>query len=160
MEDNMSRCKRICGAGLVVAFTLVGLVATEQKAAAIKKPIIIKCRSPQDIEPIALVSPNGREVEITLGGPTVPVTPATKISALVLVYQESTGAIGLGLWTSPKLRGDVPDTDIFPVVVHALGRSRFGDGPATACYFAEERVRGKLVRDWSHCEEIELFEAP
>jgi hypothetical protein len=152
--------KRICRAGLLVALTTIAIVGTEQQAAATKKPIIILYASPKSIEPIALTSPNGRQVVVELGGPTVTGFAVTKISATVVVYQESTGAVGQGIWHSPMLPPDAPETVTFPVLVNAQGDSRFEEGPALACYFAEERVKGQVVRTWSHCEEIQLLQLP
>jgi len=152
--------KRICRAGLLVALTTIAIVGTEQQAAAVKKPIIIFARSPQSIEPTGLASQNGRQVVVELGGPKVPGFTVTKISASVVVYQESTGAIGMGIWHSPLLGADAPETDTFPVLVHAQGDTCFTGGPAIACYFAEERVKGQVVRTWSLCKEIQLLQLP
>ena len=144
--------------GLLAALALAWLQPAP--ASAFGRKIIIMW--PVDsIESVAVLGRNGRQVEVTIGGPAVEVMGSTSISATVVVFQEQSGALGAATWRSPRADVDEVDegeTRLFAVDVNAIGKRGFEAGPAIACYFAEERVGGKLVRKWSRCEEILIVE--
>lgn len=104
----------------------------------------------------AELSENGLRIRLTMGGPAAEHPAGTTIHVTVAVYQPQTDALALGHGKGVPVPPDGPDTATFSRTAHAIGRSRFEEGPAIACYFAEVRFRGKLVREWSRCKEVVL----
>jgi hypothetical protein len=110
------------------------------------------------IDPVADLAEGGRRVALTLGGPAREHPQGTTIDVLVIAEQESTGALAMGSGKGFPAAPDGPETAIFTRDARTVGQARFAPGPAVACYFAEERFRGEVVRRWSRCEDVLLVE--
>jgi hypothetical protein len=110
------------------------------------------------IDPVAGLAKGGRRVTLTMGGPAREHPQGTTIDVLVIVEQESTGALAMGNGTGFSATPDGPESATFTRDARAVGKARFEQGPAIACYFAEEHYRGEVIRRWSRCEDVLLFE--
>jgi hypothetical protein len=150
----MKRLKFHFAATAIVAATVTALASADVYGFA-RKLIIIHPRV-DFIDPVGLVSDNGHKVVLTAGGPAVRVFGNTQIDAELVIFQESTGAMGQGKWRAKRLPEDSPETVTFTVEAHAVGGQTFDEGPIVACYFAEERAGGKLVSQWSKCFDVFL----
>lgn len=110
------------------------------------------------IDPVADLAEGGRRVTLTLGGPAREHPQGTTIDVLVIVQQDSTGALAMGNGKGIPAAPDGPETATFPRDARTVGQARFEQGPAVACYFAQERFRGDVIRQWSRCEDLFLIE--
>ena len=155
--------RQLCGRGFVVGFvglvgalTCVTAMSTPLPAHALLKPIIIFT---EEIEPVALLSDNGRQLQVPLTGEVAEWVPGLRTRTLVLVYQEETGAFAVGHHRSPFHVDDedIPERVAFDVRANAVGPNRFVEGPAVVQYFAEAIQNGKVIREWSRQEEVLLL---
>jgi hypothetical protein len=164
MQATRSATTKTASAALAMTVTTLGLLLVDPgpipavRVAEAAKPIIILY--PDSIEPVATLSPNGRRIEVTLGGRANDWTPGHTAQTDVVVTQPSTGAFAFGhLRSVPEQAGTVPDPLTLVVEAHAVaGSPPFEEGLAEACYFEEVRVRGQLVNSWSRCAEVLLLE--
>jgi hypothetical protein len=108
------------------------------------------------IEPVATLSPNGRHIKIGLGARAREYEDGAVAHVVVRVHQDQTGAVGIGFGKAAEAAPNDPPEVVEPWDVHAIGRPRFVEGPAVACYQVEVRRKGKVIDRVSHCDEIVL----
>jgi hypothetical protein len=146
---------------LLTAVALSAIAVSTHRDALARPPAgsirITHTYEDEEIEPIGELKHNGRSVVLTMGGPLVAHPNGTQINVTVVVFQEEIGAYGVGHEKGMAGAPDGPETTTFPRTAHALGNISFEEGPATACYFAEERRNGQVVREWFRCADVDLL---
>src|SRR5262249_5941440 len=110
---------------------------------------------PKAFMPQASLNSNLRAIDVTLvTEPGPPCERGMTEQVVVVVIQESTGAIGLGIFTTA-----CGVEKVAPVVtVHAIqGRANFSAGTAVAMAFREARENGKLAESSHWSPEVTLI---